>query len=73
MSSATGTFALLLTVSAAIATATATYSFISPFRVQQEKDVLRIQELEEEIVRLKREMRSCGIRTSSSEDKKDSA
>lgn len=71
MSSATGSFALFITVSAAIATAT--YSFLSPFRVQQERDVLRIRELEEEIVRLKREMRSCGIRTSSSEDKKDSA
>lgn len=71
MSSTTGAFTLFVTASAAVATAA--YSFLTPFRVQQEKDVLRIQELEEEILRLKREMRSCGIRTSSSEDKKDSA
>lgn len=48
------------------------YSFLAPFRAKQTKDRTRIQELEEEIIRLKREMRICGIRTSSFEDKKDS-
>jgi len=70
MSTTTATTVLSLGIGALVGGVYALREYYIPIRTRVTRDKQRIQELEEEIVRLKREMRICGIRLGDGEDSK---